>query len=166
MGPPNLHFLDVFMVKNLVFRWPKPLIVLWVLLGTSWISTGSAGSTGSWLKMTWRPRKPALPTWGRRVYGFQGIFFGEGAMKTMEINFGLTRWWFQRYFKWWWLTMVQFAEGRLGRNFVGLPSLKFNIFAPENGLWEDFLVSFWDGLFSGAMLVSGRVNNYFKLPSQ
>ena len=35
------------MVKNLVFRWPKPLIVLWVLLGTSWISTGSTGST--WL---------------------------------------------------------------------------------------------------------------------
>ncbi len=32
-----------------------------------------------------------------------------------------------------------------------------NIFAPEDGWLEDFLVSFWDGLFSGAMLVSARV---------
>ena len=31
-------------------------------------------------------------------------------------------------------------------------------FAPENGWLEDFLVSFWDGIFSGAeLLVSGRV---------
>ena len=40
----------------------------------------------------------------------------------------------------------------------GLPPLETNI-APENG-WLEFvgiLVSFWDGLFSGAMLVSGRV---------
>ena len=35
-----------------------------------------------------------------------------------------------------------------------------NIFAPENGWLEDDvgrLVSFWEGLFSGAMLVSVRV---------
>ena len=30
-------------------------------------------------------------------------------------------------------------------------------FAPENGWLEYFLVSFWDGLFSGAMLVLGSV---------
>ena len=83
-GPPNLHFLDVFMVKNLVFRWPKPLIVLWVLSGTSWISTGSTNSRGSWLKMTWRPRKPALPTWGRRVYGFQDFFFAKEQWKRWK----------------------------------------------------------------------------------
>ena len=37
-----------------------------------------------------------------------------------------------------------------------LPSLKH--IAPENG-WLEFgiLISFWDGLFSGAMLVSGSV---------
>ena len=29
--------------------------------------------------------------------------------------------------------------------------------APENGWLEDYLVSYWDGLCSGAMLVSGRV---------
>ena len=29
-----------------------------------------------------------------------------------------------------------------------------NIFAPENGWLEYFLVSFWDGLFSGAFAVS------------
>ena len=28
--------------------------------------------------------------------------------------------------------------------------------APENGWLEDFLVSFWDGLFSGALAVSFR----------
>ena len=31
-----------------------------------------------------------------------------------------------------------------------------NIFAPENGWLEYFLVSFWDGLFSGAFAVSFR----------
>ena len=30
--------------------------------------------------------------------------------------------------------------------------------APENGWLEYYIVSFWDGLFSGAMLVSGRVS--------
>ena len=29
--------------------------------------------------------------------------------------------------------------------------------APENGWLEDFLVSFWDEVFAGNMLVSGRV---------
>ena len=33
-----------------------------------------------------------------------------------------------------------------------------NIFAPENGWLEHYIVSFWDGLFSGAMLVSGSVS--------
>ena len=32
---------------------------------------------------------------------------------------------------------------------------------PENGWLEYFLVSFWDDLFSGAMLVSGRVSKPF-----
>ena len=32
-----------------------------------------------------------------------------------------------------------------------------NIFASENGWLEYFFVSFWDGLFSGAILVSGSV---------
>ena len=31
-----------------------------------------------------------------------------------------------------------------------------SIFAPENG-WLEYLVSFWNDLFSGATLVSGRV---------
>ena len=36
-----------------------------------------------------------------------------------------------------------------------LPSLKVTAKAPENG-WKR-LVSFWDGIFSGAMLVLGSV---------
>ena len=31
-----------------------------------------------------------------------------------------------------------------------------NIFAPENG-WLEYYFSFWEGLFSGAMLVLGSV---------
>ena len=34
MGPPNLHFLEVFMVSNLGFRWPK--ILLFMENGVSW----------------------------------------------------------------------------------------------------------------------------------
>ncbi len=43
--------------------------------------------------------------------------------------------------------------------FVGgfvLHSLKLTAKAPENGWLEYFLVSFWDGLFSGAFAVSFR----------
>ena len=39
-----------------------------------------------------------------------------------------------------------------------IPSLKLGTnIAPENGWLEEILVSLWDGLFSGAMLVLGRV---------
>jgi len=38
---------------------------------------------------------------------------------------------------------------------------KTNI-VPENGWLEDN-ISFWDGLFSGAMFVSGKVKNTFTL---
>ena len=49
-------------------------------------------------------------------------------------------------------------EWNLTEGLKGLPSLKPNI-APENGWLEYYLlVSFWDGLFSGAMLVSGRLD--------
>ncbi len=33
--------------------------------------------------------------------------------------------------------------------------------APENGWLEYYIVSFWDGLFSGAMLVLGSVMSLF-----
>ena len=38
---------------------------------------------------------------------------------------------------------------------------KTNIFAPENG-WLEVEVSYWEGLFSGDMLVSGRGDPYQK----
>ena len=44
-----------------------------------------------------------------------------------------------------------------------IPSLKLTAKASENGWLEDFLVSFRDGLFSGAFwLVSGRVYHISK----
>ena len=41
---------------------------------------------------------------------------------------------------------------------IGSTLLETNIFAPKNGWLEvGILLSYWGGLFSGAMLVSGRV---------
>ena len=40
--------------------------------------------------------------------------------------------------------------------FLGIPSLKLKKLAPVNRWLEDE-ISLWDGLFSGAMLVSGSV---------
>ena len=38
-GPPKPNFLEVFMVNNLVFRWPKPLFFM--VLGAVYITASS-----------------------------------------------------------------------------------------------------------------------------
>ena len=38
-GPPKPICLEVFMVNNLVFRWPKPLIFMVLGAHGSWCST-------------------------------------------------------------------------------------------------------------------------------
>ena len=55
---------------------------------------------------------------------------------------------------------IWLQEGTENMTEKELPSLKLtfsHIFAPEDGWLEDE-ISFWDGLFSGAILVSGRVD--------
>ena len=51
----------------------------------------------------------------------------------------------------WWLE---------GTGVITLPETNIDNIAPENGWLEDYfhLLSFWNGLFSGAMLVVGSVN--------
>ena len=48
-------------------------------------------------------------------------------------------------------------EGATPELYITLPSLKLTAKAPETGWLEYDPASFWDGLFSGAMLVSGMV---------
>ena len=54
----------------------------------------------------------------------------------------------------------------LTANHMGLPSLKLTFSPMKMDGWNT-IVSFWDGLFSGAMLVSGRVifHQKWELPS-
>ena len=50
MGPPfYLHFLEVLLVHNLVFRWPKPVF-----------SIGLKGAHGSHSQISSRPAKPPV----------------------------------------------------------------------------------------------------------
>ena len=44
---------------------------------------------------------------------------------------------------------------------MATPSLKLTYIAPKNGWLEDVCLSYWGGLFSVAMLVSGSVNQEF-----
>ena len=53
------------------------------------------------------------------------------------------------------------AENHRVTTFIHSPSLPKTKIALENGWLEDEN-SFWDGLFSGAMLVSGRVSGPFR----
>ena len=165
MGPPNLHFLEVFMVKNLVFRWPTPLIVLWV---KSWEPHGSPlaplaplARGSRWLgglgNRRFQPEAGGL--------GFQD-FFCEWAMKTMEINFGLfifadlDPWHLIQIFE-------QLRDSWMARSFgldtfLVIPSLKLTVRTWKwiVGRLSRFLLR-WP-IFRGELLVSGRLNNYFK----
>ena len=58
---------------------------------------------------------------------------------------GVSRSW--NIFAYWWWTGSSCS-------YLTLPETNI---APENG-WLEYYFSFWDGLFSGAMLVSGRVH--------
>ena len=55
------------------------------------------------------------------------------------------------------VSLVMTSKKRLGDVSYCLYTIPKTNIAPKNGWLEDELIPFWDGLFSGAMLVSGRV---------